>query len=66
MLRYKIDIDEIIDNNADVGGDDFDADEDFIWDKTLWKWVKFFINLFHELTYLFILNVTVLFTIFYL
>jgi hypothetical protein len=25
MLRYKIDIDEIIDNNADVGGDDFDC-----------------------------------------
>ena len=60
MLRYKIDIDEIIDNNADVGGDDFDADEDFIWDKTLWKWVKFFINLFHELTNLFILNYYIL------
>jgi hypothetical protein len=30
MLRYKIDIDEIMDNNADLGGDDFDADEDFI------------------------------------
>jgi hypothetical protein len=31
-----------MDNNADVGGDDFDADEDFIWDKTLWIWIKFF------------------------
>jgi hypothetical protein len=30
LLRYKIDVDEIMDNNADVGGDDFDADEDFI------------------------------------
>jgi hypothetical protein len=30
MIRYKIDIDEIVDNNADVGGDDFDPDEDFI------------------------------------
>jgi peptide chain release factor subunit 1 len=30
FLRYKIDIDEIMDNNADLGGDEFDADEDFI------------------------------------
>jgi len=30
FLRYKIDIDEIMDNNADLGGDDFDPDEDFI------------------------------------
>lgn len=30
LLRYKIDVDEIMDNNADVGGDDFDPDEDFI------------------------------------
>jgi len=30
LLRYKIDIDEIMDNNADLGGDDFDPDEDFI------------------------------------
>ena len=30
MLRYKIDIDDIADNNANFGGDDFDADEDFI------------------------------------
>lgn len=30
MLRYKIDIDEIVDNNANIGGDDFDPDEDFI------------------------------------
>ena len=30
-LRYKIDLDEIMDNNdANMGGDDFDADEDFI------------------------------------
>lgn len=29
-LRYKIDVDTIIDNNADFGGDDFDPDEDFI------------------------------------
>jgi len=29
-LRYKIDIDEIVDNNANLGGDEFDADEDFI------------------------------------
>jgi hypothetical protein len=29
-LRYKIDIDEIMDNNADIGGDEFDPDEDFI------------------------------------
>ena len=30
FLRYKIDIDEIMDNNANLGGDEFDADEDFI------------------------------------
>lgn len=30
VLRYKVDIDEIMDNNADLGGDDFDPDEDFI------------------------------------
>ena len=30
LLRYKIDIDEIMDNNIDLGGEDFDADEDFI------------------------------------
>jgi len=30
LLRYKIDIDEIMDNNANLGGDEFDADEDFI------------------------------------
>lgn len=30
FLRYKIDIDEIMDNNADLGGEDFDPDEDFI------------------------------------
>ena len=30
MLRYKIDIDEIVDANANFGGDDFDPDEDFI------------------------------------
>jgi hypothetical protein len=30
LLRYKIDVDEIMDNNQDVGGDDFDPDEDFI------------------------------------
>lgn len=30
FLRYKIDIDEIMDNNANLGGEDFDADEDFI------------------------------------
>jgi peptide chain release factor subunit 1 len=29
-LRYKIDLDEIVDNNADMGGEDFDPDEDFI------------------------------------
>jgi len=29
-LRYKIDIDGIVDYGADLGGDDFDADEDFI------------------------------------
>jgi len=30
-LRYKIDLDEIMDNNAEnIGGDDFDPDEDFI------------------------------------
>jgi len=29
-LRYKIDIDDIVDNNANIGGDDFDPDEDFI------------------------------------
>ena len=30
-LRYKIDLDEIMDNNdANMGGDDFDPDEDFI------------------------------------
>ena len=31
MLRYKIDIDEIAnDFDENVGGEDFDADEDFI------------------------------------
>lgn len=30
FLRYKIDIDEIVDNNANLGGEDFDPDEDFI------------------------------------
>lgn len=30
MLRYKVDIDEIMDNNANIGGEDFDPDEDFI------------------------------------
>lgn len=30
VLRYKVDIDEIMDNNADIGGEDFDPDEDFI------------------------------------
>lgn len=30
FLRYKINIDEIVDNNADLGGEDFDPDEDFI------------------------------------
>jgi hypothetical protein len=30
MLRYKIDLDTIVDNNANLGGDDFDPDEDFI------------------------------------
>ncbi len=29
LLRYKIDLDEIMDSNANLGGDDFDADEDF-------------------------------------
>jgi len=31
-LRYHLDLDELMDNNADenLGGDDFDADEDFI------------------------------------
>jgi peptide chain release factor subunit 1 len=29
-LRYKIDLDEIMDNNAEMGGEDFDPDEDFI------------------------------------
>ena len=29
-LRYKIDIDEIADENNNFGGDDFDPDEDFI------------------------------------
>jgi hypothetical protein len=29
-LRYKIDIDSIVDYGADLGGDEFDADEDFI------------------------------------
>ena len=29
-LRYKIDLDEIVDYNKDLGGDDFDPDEDFI------------------------------------
>ena len=30
LLRYKIDLDEIMDNNANLGGDEFDPDEDFI------------------------------------
>lgn len=30
MLRYQINVDEIMDSNADLGGDDFDPDEDFI------------------------------------
>jgi peptide chain release factor subunit 1 len=30
MLRYKVDLDEIADNNDNAGGDDFDPDEDFI------------------------------------
>lgn len=29
-LRYKIDLDEIVDYNKDLGGEDFDPDEDFI------------------------------------
>lgn len=29
-LRYKIDLDDIVDYNKDLGGDDFDPDEDFI------------------------------------
>jgi len=30
-LRYKINLDEIMDNNdANLGGEDFDPDEDFI------------------------------------
>lgn len=30
FLRYKIDLDEIVDYNKDLGGEDFDPDEDFI------------------------------------
>lgn len=30
FLRYKIDLDDIVDYNKDLGGDDFDPDEDFI------------------------------------
>jgi hypothetical protein len=31
MLRYKIDLDTIVDNNENLGEDnDFDPDEDFI------------------------------------
>lgn len=31
FLRYQINLDEIMDNNAEnIGGDDFDPDEDFI------------------------------------
>jgi len=29
-LRYKVDVDEIKDDDEDLGGDDFDPDEDFI------------------------------------
>lgn len=29
-MRYKIELDEIVDYNKDLGGDDFDPDEDFI------------------------------------
>ena len=29
-MRYKIDLDEIADYNKELGGDDFDPDEDFI------------------------------------
>ena len=29
-LRYKIDLDDIVDYNKDLGGEDFDPDEDFI------------------------------------
>jgi hypothetical protein len=30
MLRYKIDIDEMMLEDDGLGGDDFDVDEDFI------------------------------------
>jgi len=30
FLRYKIELDDIVDYNKDLGGDDFDPDEDFI------------------------------------
>ena len=49
MLRYKIDIDEIVDNNADVGGDDFDPDEDFIWSNLSWS--TSFISFYHKNNY---------------
>lgn len=29
-MRYKIDLDDFADYNKDLGGDDFDPDEDFI------------------------------------
>jgi len=29
-LRYKVDVDTYVDDDANVGGDDFDPDEDFI------------------------------------
>ena len=30
LLRYKIDIDEFVEMDKNLGGDDFDPDEDFI------------------------------------
>ena len=34
-LRYKVDVDTFVDEDQHLGGEDFDADEDFIWAQQL-------------------------------